>query len=246
MSAFSFGFDANPVFAAALKKPEAPAASQALSRAHWFCNKGDTVFEVGEPARLWRVVSGVLCLVQRDHDAQHLMSLALPGDLLGIEALCRIPHPLPHRLRAEALTDVVLVPVDPASEGERQQLMVAALLQQQQRSHDTSQLRTGPVLLRVAALLKVLGHAAALVGEPQDPDALRGSLPVLRELALVVDAKHETVCRVLSQLLPPRTRKSGPRRCTAAGAAVSASARAAVQALGLSAKPDRQLEGAMA
>lgn len=230
MSAFSFGFEASPV----------------LPSAQWFCNQGDTVFEAGQTARLWRVVSGVLCLVQREHDAQHLMSLALPGDLLGIEALCQIPHPLPHRLRAEALTDVVLVPVEPASEGERQQLMVAALLQQQQRSHDMAQLRTGPVLPRVATLLKVLGHAAALVGEPQDPDALRASLPALRELALVVDAKHETVCRALSQLLPPRTRKSGPRPWTAAGAVASASARAAAQALGLSVAPDRQLEGAMA
>ena len=39
-------------------------------------------------------------LVQRDHGAQHLMSLALSGDLLGIEALCQGSHTLPHQLRA--------------------------------------------------------------------------------------------------------------------------------------------------
>ena len=214
------------------------------SPAPWACARGDTVFEAGQAARLWRVVSGVLSLVQREHGAQHLMSLALPGDLLGIEALCQGPHTLPHQLRAEALTDVVLVPVAPATEAERQQLMVAALLQQQQRSQDMAQLRTGPVLPRVAALLKVLGHAAALVGQPSDADRLRESLPPLRELALVVDAKAETVCRALAQLLPPRSRKSGPRGWAAAGAAASASARAAAQALGLA--PTPPIGGALA
>jgi hypothetical protein len=204
------------------------------------------VFASGQSARLWRVVSGVLRLVQRERDAQHLMSLALPGDLLGIEALCNMPH----QLSAEALTDVVLAPVEPQNETERQQLMVLALLQQQQRSHDMAQLRTGPVLPRVATLLKVMGHAPALVGQLADPDALRSSLPPLRELALVVDAKAETVCRALAQLLPPRTRKSGPRPWAAAGAAAgavaSASARAAAQALGIVAQPSLDMEGSLA
>lgn len=212
------------------------------SVAQWACAPGDKVFVSGQTARLWRVVSGVLRLVQREHDAQHLMSLALPGDLLGIEALCQLPH----QFSAEALTEVVLVPVQPETEGERQQLMVAALLQQQQRSHDMAQLRTGPVLPRVANLLKVLGHTSALVGLSQDPDTLRNGLPPLRELALVVDAKPETVCRALAQLLPPRSRKSGPRPWVAAGVVASASARAAAQALGLAPTSDMKLEGAMA
>jgi len=207
------------------------------SPTQWACARGNTVFEAGQAARLWRVVSGVLSLVQREHGAQHLMSLALPGDLLGIEALCQGLHTLPHQLRAEALTDVVLVPVTPATETERQQLLVVALLQQQRRSQDMAQLRTGPVLPRVAALLKVLGHAAALAGQPSDANRLRESLPPLRELALVVDAKAETVCRALAQLLPPRSRKPGPRGWAAAGAAASASALAAAQALGLAPAP---------
>lgn len=208
----------------------------------WSCAQGDTVFSTGQSAQLWRVVSGVLRLVQRERDTQHLMSLALPGDLLGIEALCQLPH----QLSAEALTDVVLAPVQPQGETERQQLMVLALLQQQQRSHDMAQLRTGPVLPRVANLLKVMGHASALVGQPEDPDALRSSLPPLRDLALVVDAKPETVCRALAQLLPPRTRKSGPRPWATAGAVASASARAAAQALGMVGQGAHALEGAMA
>lgn len=232
MSKLSVGTFATPVGSVNLC-PAEPAARWGQPATQWSCHSGDTVFASGQSARLWRVVSGVLRLVQRERDAQHLMSLALPGDLLGIEALCHMPH----QLSAEALTDVVLIPVEPQNDTERQQLMALALLQQQQRSHDMAQLRTGPVLPRVVALLKVMGHAPARVGQWADSDALRSSLPPLRELALVVDAKAETVCRALAQLLPPRTRKPGPRPWAAAGAAAgavaSASARAAAQALGM-------------
>ena len=245
MSKLSVGTFATPVGSVNLPSAE-PAARWGQSATQWSCHSGDTVFASGQSARLWRVVSGVLRLVQRERDAQHLMSLALPGDLLGIEALCNMPH----QLSAEALTDVVLAPVEPSNDTERQQLMVLALLQQQQRSHDMAQLRTGPVLPRVATLLKVMGHAPAMVGQLDDPDALRSSLPPLRELALVVDAKAETVCRALAQLLPPRTRKSGPRHWAAAGAAAgavaSASARAAAQALGMVGQPGLAMKSALA
>ena len=53
------------------------------------------------------------------------------------------------------------------------------------------------------------GESVLLVN-PADPqalaDAIREALPALREVAQVVDAKTETVCRVLGQLLPGRGR----------------------------------------
>ena len=199
------------------------------------CAAGHHVFTAGDAATLWRVASGVLRMVRREAGEQLLVSLATQGDLVGIEALCGQAH----QLSAHALTDVVLVPLQPHTETERQQLMMLALLQHQQRSHDMALLRTGPVLPRVVQLLKLLGHASALLGHPHDADALRSSLPVLRELAGVVDAKPETVCRALAQLLPPRTRKTGPRTWAVAGAA-------AAQALGLMANPGMQADGAMA
>jgi hypothetical protein len=82
------------------------------------------------------------------------------------------------------------------------------------RSHDMATLRTGSVLSRLASLLRLMGlpwQGAHVVDEAR-ADALRAALPALRELAQMVDAKSETVCRTLAQLLPPRSRKSGPVR----------------------------------
>lgn len=167
--------------------------------------------ETGEQGGLWRVVSGVVRLDRPSKDGPVLVMLVQAGDVLGVESLCGQPYPFD----ATALTDVTLEAVSPHSETERQQLLIEAVLQQPQRSHNMARLRTGPVLTRVGELLRVLGHTP-LPGfaraEDTDADAVRQSLPALRELAEVVDAKPETVCRALAQLLPPRTRKGGPPR----------------------------------
>ena len=67
-------------------------------------------------------------------------------------------------------------------------------------------LRTGTVPQRIARLLRLLGFDRPAA--PQDCDdcarLIRQSLPTLREMAHMVDAKTETVCRALAQLLPPR------------------------------------------
>jgi hypothetical protein len=163
---------------------------------------------------LWRVVSGVVRLDQRGTDTTVLVSLAMPGDLIGYETLLGGTH----SFDASALVPAVLQAIAPKTQAERNALMVEALLQQPQRSHDMARIRTGPVVARVATLLRLLGHLPPpdfLSGDDTvDADAVRNQLPTLRELAGVVDAKHETVCRVLAQLLPPRSRKGGPRRWT--------------------------------
>jgi hypothetical protein len=164
----------------------------------------DSFFQAGEQGPLWRVVEGAVrldCLP---------VQLALPGDLVGVEVLCDQPY----QFTARAFTDCRLEPVMVASEAQRQALLRQALCQQQMRSHDMATLRTGSVLSRLASLLRLMGlpwQGAHVVNEER-ADALRASLPALRELAQMVDAKSETVCRALAQLLPPRSRKSGPAR----------------------------------
>jgi hypothetical protein len=172
---------------------------------------GQCMGETGEQGGLWRVLSGVVRLDRAGKEGPVLVMLAQPSDLLGVESLCGQTAPF----SANALTDVVLAPVFPSSEQERQQLLIEAVLQHPQRSHDMARLRTGPVLTRVGELLRVLGHTPVpgfARTEALDADAVRDSLPALRALAEVVDAKPETVCRALAQLLPPRTRKGGPPR----------------------------------
>lgn len=190
---------------------------------------GDVLFHAGQRGGLWRVVSGLVRLEQVGTDHTVLVMLAQAGDLLGFESLCDQGY----QLQASAFNDVVLQPLQPASAEQRQLWLVEAVLQQPQRSHDMARVRTGQVPVRLTELLRLLGHTPVpgfVRSQPLDADALRNSLPPLRVLAEVVDAKPETVCRALAQLLPPRSKKSGPRRWQDAGAAAGA---AAAQALGL-------------
>lgn len=174
------------------------------------CAGQSRIFKSGEFGPLWRVAEGVVRL-DRESGPQRLpVQLALPGDLVGIESLCDLPY----QFTATAFKACRLERVPVADESHRQDLLRQALLQQQDRSHDMATLRTGSVVQRVAHLLQLLGlpwqNLTALAGARAD--AVRAQLPALRELALMIDAKHETVCRALAQLLPPRSRKSGPVR----------------------------------
>jgi Cyclic nucleotide-binding domain len=190
-----------------------------------------TVFQAGEAGPVWRVVEGVVRL-DRDHGPQALpVQLALPGDLIGIEGLCdqryqftavaftacRLEAVSPAFLTSAPAREALIGAASPSGlscEWPGASLMRAALLQQQERLQDMALLRTGSVMQRMAHLLRLLGLPWQLPeGVPAaQADAIRAALPGLRELAQVVDAKTETVCRALAQLLPPRSRKSGPPR----------------------------------
>lgn len=176
------------------------------------CASNQTIFLAGESGPVWRVVEGVVRLDRGCGPIRQPVQLALPGDLIGTEALCGQPY----QLSASAFTRCRLEPVRPAADTAPEPLLQQALLQHLGRSQDMAQLRTGSVLQRLTHLLGLMGldrpvHDAALAGQA---DAVRKALPTLREVALLVDAKTETVCRALAQLLPPRSRKSGPARST--------------------------------
>lgn len=171
---------------------------------------GQELFKAGATGALWRVLEGTVRLDRESGPSRLPVLIALPGDLVGVESLCDQPYPF----TALAFTDCRLVPVQVSSEAEREALLREALFQQQMRSHDMATLRTGNVLSRLACLLQLLGlpWQSAHAVDGARADALRSRLPALRELAQMVDAKAETVCRGLAQLLPPRRRKSGPVR----------------------------------
>lgn len=181
------------------------------------------IFQAGQTGPVWRVVHGVVRLDRHAGPLRLPVQLALPGDLIGVEALCDQPY----QFHADAVTPCELVPVDlgAGDAGQRREaLLREVLLQQQQRCHDMATLRTGSVLQRLIHLLCLLGlpwpGAQSTTGD--QADAIRQALPALREVAELVDAKTETVCRALAQLLPPRSRKSGPARKTARATPVRA------------------------
>ena len=164
---------------------------------------GERVFDADSRGGCWRVLHGVARLDRPCPGAGSVLAmLALPGDWLGADTLCDHPH----QWRASAVTPMWLQPCVPRSEQERQQWIVQALLQQPERCHDMARLRTGSVAARVAAFLQMLQDSVDAPSwtprQPFDTQALRALLPPLRVIADLVDAKHETVCRVLGQLLP--------------------------------------------
>lgn len=172
--------------------------------------RGSMVCARGEIGPLWRVTQGLVAL-QTSPDADgRLVQLAVAGDLLGIESLCEQPY----ALEARALTACRLERVEPQSECGLAMLMREALLQQHDRSIDMAQLRTGAVSDRLAQMLQLLGHDWLELSAASQPkvEAVRRDLPALGDLARAIDAKKETVCRVLGRLLP----RNRPRRATAA------------------------------
>jgi hypothetical protein len=193
-----------------------PAPSQehfmtsAISSVELVCAGQQSVFLAGESGPVWRVVQGIVRLDRHSGPVCQPVQLALPGDLIGIEALCDQPY----QLGASAFTPCRLEAVCSEDLSMHRPLLQQALLQHMERSQDMAQLRTGSVLQRLAHLLALMGLNVTSLGyaQPGEADAIRQALPALREVALLVDAKTETVCRALAQLLPPRSRKGGPVR----------------------------------
>lgn len=176
------------------------------------CAGNQSIFLAGETGVVWRVVEGVVRLDRDSAQKRQPVQLALPGDLIGTETLCGQPY----QLSASAFTPCRLELVRTGCDSASEPLLQQALLQQLDRSQDMAKLRTGSVLQRLTHLLGLMGleramHEAERLGQA---DAVRGALPALREVALLIDAKTETVCRALAHLLPPRSRKSGPPRTT--------------------------------
>lgn len=170
------------------------------------CIPAESVFLAGESGPVWRVVEGLVRLDRHVDPLRQPVQLALPGDLIGVESLCGRPY----QLSATAFTDCRLARVPLDARHPIETLLQQALLQSQARSQDMAALRTGTVARRLSHLLGLM-RADRLpddISRGGHPDTLRDALPALRDVAQLVDATTETVCRVLAQLLPTRHRKS--------------------------------------
>ncbi|HEY9096960.1 MAG TPA: cyclic nucleotide-binding domain-containing protein [Hydrogenophaga sp.] len=171
------------------------------------CASNQSIFLAGDCGPVWRVVEGVVRLDRATGPVCQPVQLALPGDLVGSEALCGQPY----QYSARAFTPCRLEPVPHGADVPPGSLLKQALLQQIERSQDMAQLRTGSVMQRLTYMLALLNlgwrtEQPLVTGQA---DSIRRALPTLREVALLVDAKTETVCRALAQLLPPRKHRPG-------------------------------------
>lgn len=157
------------------------------------------------PRRPWRVAGGLLMVQSLSRPGGAVRHLALQGDWLNLESWCDLPVDT----RITALMPSLLQPLDAPPADQGRALLQRLLLQQRRWADDMLALRTGSVEQR-------LGHWLALVdrsgggsthGPSQDPS------PSLRDIATLVDAAPETVCRVLARLRSARTvpRVSAPR-----------------------------------
>ena len=164
--------------------------------------RGQVLLSAGFSGPLWRVTHGVFKLQRHSADGVALVQLAQAGDLIGIEALCGQPY---------AFTAVALVAAQARSAGMPHTLdpyvtMSHGLMQQQRQSCDMLRLRTGPIVQRLAHLLHMLGRQA----DGRVLPLQRKELPTLKEMARVVDASFETVCRELNTLLAERAARATP------------------------------------
>ena len=159
-------------------------------------------------AGLWQVEQGMLlvrCPTALDPGA---WQLALPGDCLNLPGACglgdggaaRVTALLPSRLRALPMRGRM----------SRERLLDLLVAQQQRWMSHLVALRSGPVERRVRHLLTLTRVAAGGAGAGRMP-----GLPVLRDMAALVDAVPETVCRVLARL-QPRDARRRPKATTVA------------------------------
>ena len=171
--------------------------------------RGQVLVNAGEFGQVWRVTEGMFRLERLGTDGLSLVQLALPGDLLGVESLCAEPY----AYTVTAITESKAVLQATKGELSRFGVVAKAYLQQQRRTHDMMKLRGGPVNERLAHFLKLLARNED--GSERELD--RRDLPILKEVAAIVDIATETVCRELNAFLPARVYQRPSKREAWAG-----------------------------
>ena len=156
--------------------------------------KGESLFKEGDSGTLWRVEQGAILLQKATEDGVALTQMALPGDIIGLEGLCNRPY----TNSAIALVETKLIQQGVSVQFSAFAAVAEGYLQQQQRMHDMSKLRTGSVASRLKHLVQML--AKSKDGKRGKLD--RKDLPTLREMSQIMDIAGETICRELKSLFP--------------------------------------------
>ena len=144
--------------------------------------------------QVWLLQRGLLMVQSLSRPGEAVRHLALPGDWLNLECLCDLPADT----RITALMPSQLRPLAQAPLTDGHALVRHLLLQQRRWMDDMLALRTGSVEQRLGRWLELLSRAGGAAASSDE-------VPTLREIATLVDAAPETVCRVLARLRAPDT-----------------------------------------
>lgn len=161
--------------------------------------RGQLLMSAGEIGPVWRVSHGVFRIERMGLDGLSLVQLGLPGDLLGVESLCAEPYAYSVTAITTGETKLQTINGDLSRFG----VVAKAYLQQQRRAHDMMKLRGGSVKDRLAHFLMLLARNED--GTQRELD--RNALPVLKDVAAILDTATETVCRELKAFFPAREHK---------------------------------------
>ena len=142
--------------------------------------------------QVWQLQRGLLMVQSLSRPGEAVRHLALPGDWLNLECLCDLPADT----RITALTPSQLRPLSQPPLADGPALIRHLLLQQRRWTDDMLILRTGSVEQRLGGWLELLSRAGGAAASSDE-------VPTLREIATLVDAAPETVCRVLARLRAP-------------------------------------------
>lgn len=157
---------------------------------------GERLFRAGEAGPVWQVAKGMVRLELDPPSGTGLVHLALPGDLLGAEAVLSLPY----AFCATAVVPSQIKTVELDNEAHRVLVLAAAFRQGQARAAGMMRLREGSIAQRLDYLLDLMQKAT---GEDIFSTRQR-KLPQLREIANIINAAPESVCRNLTQRLGRR------------------------------------------
>lgn len=161
--------------------------------------RGDVFLVADSTGPVWRVLRGAFRLDCETDSGTSLIHLALPGDWMGVEALCGLPY----TYTATALVDSE-VQAEAMVNLPRMEALAAVLRQQQRQMRDMAPLRSGTVVSRLAHLLALLARRC----EGEAASLCRKDMPRLKQTAEIIDTAVETVCREMNRLLPARPKRA--------------------------------------
>jgi Cyclic nucleotide-binding domain len=162
--------------------------------------RGECVYATGDRGQAWRVVSGAVRLDTIGAQGPAFANLALPGDVIGAEALVS-GH---YAFQARALTPCALAPWK-----EPKTSLLSLFTATQRRAAEVVALRGGRAADRVARLARLL------MGDDEPaPTERHLVMPRLRDVADITDLTIETVSRVAATPARNGASRRRPRQAT--------------------------------